>query len=260
MKYSVYIGCFVLLLQSCKITEVNKNGNHQMKRPNIVYIMADDHAEQAISAYGHPISKLAPTPNIDRIAKEGVLFRNNFCTNSICGPSRAVVLTGKFSHVNGFKMNGNRFDGNQQTFPKLLQKAGYKTAVIGKWHLDVLPQGFDYWNILTDQGNYYNPDFISERLETKTVDTTRIEGYVTDIITNEGLAYLKKIKNSNQPFMLMLQHKAPTETGCQRYVMPTNLIPFNSRYQIHTLPITKGPKVQKISCKLFTKICMKGMT
>ncbi|WP_026714900.1 sulfatase family protein [Flavobacterium daejeonense] len=209
MRYLVYIGCFILLLQSCKIKEVKKESNHQMKRPNIVYIMADDHAEQAISAYGHPISKLAPTPNIDRIAKEGVLFRNNFCTNSICGPSRAVILTGKFSHVNGFKMNGNHFDGNQQTFPKLLQKAGYKTAVIGKWHLDALPQGFDYWNILTDQGNYYNPDFISERVDTKIVDTTRVEGYVTDIITNEGLAYLKKIKKSKQPFMLMLQHKAP---------------------------------------------------
>jgi len=171
--------------------------------------MADDHAEQAISAYGHPISQLAPTPNIDRIATEGALFKNNFCTNSICGPSRAVVLTGKFSHVNGFRMNGNKFDGSQQTFPKLLQKAGYSTAVIGKWHLDGLPEGFDYWKILTDQGNYYNPDFITVNASTKRADTTRVQGYATDIITQDGIAYLNSVKDSNRPFMLMLQHKAP---------------------------------------------------
>ncbi|WP_340155697.1 sulfatase [uncultured Winogradskyella sp.] len=208
---------FILLIclsvfQSCKNEDNKALDNSEIEnyqRPNIIYIMADDHAEQAISAYGHPISQLAPTPNIDRIANEGALFKNNFCTNSICGPSRAVVLTGKFSHVNGFKMNGNRFDGSQQTFPKLLQKAGYNTAMIGKWHLHGKPEGFDYWNILTDQGNYYNPDFISPNKVAKTIDTTRVEGYATDIITEEGLAYLKRVKDSDQPFMLMLQHKAP---------------------------------------------------
>ncbi|GAA3653161.1 hypothetical protein GCM10022397_42170 [Flavivirga jejuensis] len=171
--------------------------------------MADDHATQAISAYGHPISQLAPTPNIDRIANEGAIFKNNFCTNSICGPSRAVILTGKHSHVNGFRMNGNHFDGNQQTYPKLLQKAGYKTAMFGKWHLHGIPQGFDYWNILQDQGNYYNPNFISVNEQTKTVDTTMVIGYATDIVTEDALSYLEKIKNDNQPFMLMVQHKAP---------------------------------------------------
>lgn len=179
------------------------------ERPNIVYIMADDHAEQAISAYGHTVSKLAPTPNIDRIANEGVLFKNNFCTNSICGPSRAVILTGKLSHVNGFRMNGDHFDGNQQTFPKLLQKAGYTTAMIGKWHLHGLPQGFDYWNILTDQGNYYNPDFISINPESQSADTSRIEGYATDIITEDAIGFLNSAKDNGKPFMMMVHHKAP---------------------------------------------------
>ncbi|MGS2725277.1 sulfatase family protein [Psychroserpens sp. BH13MA-6] len=209
MRYFIVIGLSLLVLLSCKKEAKPSEVATVTKRPNIIYIMADDHAEQAISAYGHPISQLAPTPNIDRIAKEGALFKNNFCTNSICGPSRAVVLTGKFSHVNGFRMNGNRFDGSQQTFPKLLQKAGYQTAMIGKWHLHGNPEGFDYWNILQDQGNYYNPDFISLNPETKSADTTRIEGYATDIITEEGLSYLKSVKDSDKPFMLMLQHKAP---------------------------------------------------
>ncbi|WP_179004815.1 sulfatase family protein [Winogradskyella forsetii] len=210
MRYLILTLVVLFAFLSCKDNVEEKKEEVKPKpRPNIVYIMADDHAEQAISAYGHPISQLAPTPNIDRIANEGALFKNNFCTNSICGPSRAVVLTGKFSHVNGFRMNGDQFDGSQQTFPKLLQKAGYNTAVIGKWHLHGLPQGFDYWKILTDQGNYYNPDFISVNEETKVADTTRIEGYTTDIITQDGLAYLNSVKDSNKPFMLMLQHKAP---------------------------------------------------
>lgn len=200
----------ILLFTAC--SEGNKKqveNETASKRPNIIYIMADDHAEQAISAYGHPVSQLAPTPNIDRIAAEGALFENNFCTNSICGPSRAVVLTGKFSHVNGFRMNGERFNGDQQTFPKLLQQAGYKTGIVGKWHLAGYPQGFDYWNILTDQGNYYNPDFLKVDTATNQVDTTRIHGYATDIITEEALQFLKNAEGSDQPFMLMIHHKAP---------------------------------------------------
>ena len=206
MKTIVYVCIIVVMFQSCKEKEASVQ-EHQ--RPNIIFIMADDHAIQAISAYGHPLSKLAPTPNIDRIAKEGAIFMDNFCTNSICGPSRAVILTGKFSHINGFRMNGDTFDSNQLTFPKLLQKAGYNTAMIGKWHLGGIPQGFNYWHILTDQGNYYNPDFISINEKTKHIDTTRIEGYATDLITDDAIKHLDKVKNSKQPFMLMLHHKAP---------------------------------------------------
>ena len=192
-------------LISCKNNSEEKelDKDQKKKRPNIVFIMTDDHAAQAISAYGHPVSKLAPTPNIDRIANNGVKFNNNFCTNSICGPSRAVILTGKHSHLNGFRMNGETFDGSQPTLPKYLKEAGYQTALFGKWHLHGSPQGFDDWNILVDQGNYYNPDFIKNK------DTTRIEGYATDIITEMGLDWLKNNREKEKPFMLMVQHKAP---------------------------------------------------
>lgn len=209
MKPLHLIWVLLVVFYSCKKESDQPATLPKHKRPNIIFIMADDHAEEAISAYGSKLSQLAPTPNIDRIAKEGALFKNNFCTNAICGPSRAVILTGKFSHINGFRMNGERFDGDQQTFPKLLQKAGYQTAIIGKWHLYGYPQGFDYWNILEDQGHYYNPDFISINEATNKADTTRIEGYATDIITNDALAYLNKVKHSKRPFMLMIHHKAP---------------------------------------------------
>lgn len=186
--------------------------------------MADDHAIQAISAYGHAVSKLAPTPNIDRLANEGALFLHNYCTNSICGPSRAVILTGKHSHINGFRMNGEIFDGNQQTFPKLLQQSGYHTAIVGKWHLHGYPQGFEYWNILNDQGNYYNPQFIRQQdttlLNKKSIDTTAhwnadlpdtmiVEGYATDLITEYAIDYIRQVKDDSKPFMLMVHHKAP---------------------------------------------------
>ncbi|WP_303318449.1 sulfatase [Flavivirga abyssicola] len=209
MKKLIYIVLIATVFQSCKGEKKETQIGSTKVRPNIIFIMADDHATQAISAYGHPISQLAPTPNIDRIANEGAIFKNNFCTNSICGPSRAVILTGKHSHINGFRMNGDRFDGNQQTFPKLLQKAGYKTAMFGKWHLHGVPQGFDYWNILQDQGNYYNPNFISMNTQTQKVDTTMVKGYATDIVTEDAIRYLDEIKDSETPFMLMVQHKAP---------------------------------------------------
>ena len=208
MKNIIYILLITIAFQSCK-NKKKEVAVESSKRPNIIFIMADDHATQAISVYGHPISQLAPTPNIDRIANEGAIFKNNFCTNSICGPSRAVILTGKHSHINGFKMNGDRFDGSQQTFPKLLKNAGYKTAVIGKWHLHGIPEGFDYWNILQDQGNYYNPNFVAVNPETKKVDTTMIQGYATDIVTEDAIRYLEKIKDDTAPFMMMVQHKAP---------------------------------------------------
>ncbi len=185
VQYIFLLLVFASIL-SCNEGSKKKEKQEEPKRPNIVFIMTDDHAAQAISAYGHPLSKLAPTPNIDRIANNGARFNTNFCTNSICGPSRAVILTGKHSHLNGFRMNGNVFDGSQPTLPKYLKEAGYQTALFGKWHLHGLPQGFDEWNILVDQGNYYNPDFIKEG------DTTRIEGYATDIVTEMGLEWLKE--------------------------------------------------------------------
>ena len=170
--------------------------------PNILYIMSDDHGYQAISAYN---DKLIQTPNLDRLADEGVIFRNSFVTNSICGPSRAVMLTGKHSHQNGMRDNSSKFDGSQQTFPKLLQNAGYQTAMVGKWHLKSDPTGFDYWNILPGQGQYYNPDFI-EMGEKK-----RIDGYVTNITTDIALNWLDK-RDAEKPFCLLLHHKAPHRT------------------------------------------------
>lgn len=129
-------------------------------RPNIVFVFSDDHATQAISAYGGRLADVAPTPHLDRIAEEGMRFTRCMVTNSICGPSRATILTGKYSHLNGFYKNeATKFDGSQQTFPKLLQRAGYETAIIGKWHLASDPTGFDHWEILPGQGSYYNPDF-----------------------------------------------------------------------------------------------------
>src|SRR5688500_9911422 len=143
-------------------------------RPNILFIMSDDHAAHAISAYG---SKVNQTPNIDRVAREGMLFRNAYVPNSICTPSRATILTGKYSHLNGSYHVGQRFDGTQQTFPILLQKAGYQTAVVGKWHLVSEPTGFDYWNVPVGQGPYYNPLMIDNGTNGKR------EGYTMDIIT-----------------------------------------------------------------------------
>lgn len=175
------------------------------KQPNILFIFSDDHALQAITAYGN--SRYAghfQTPNIDRLAKEGALFVNSFCANSICGPSRACVLTGKHSVRNGFIDNSSRFDGAQPTVNKYLGAAGYETAVIGKWHLGTSPVGFDHWEILPGQGSYWNPDFIQMDGTTK-----RFEGYVTDIITDKTLDWLAHREDKDRPFLLMSQHKAP---------------------------------------------------
>ena len=176
-------------------------------RPNILFIFTDDHAVQSIGAYGSTINE---TPHIDRLAQEGGIFLNSFCSNSICGPSRASVLTGKHSHKNGFYTNarGARFDGSQMTFPKLLQEAGYATALIGKWHLNSDPTGFDHWEILPGQGSYYNPDlYASEGRE----DIKRYEGYVTDVIVDLSLEWLDE-RDPDKPFLLMCQQKAPHRT------------------------------------------------
>ena len=175
------------------------------KKPNILFIFSDDHAYQAISAYGGMLKDYAPTPNIDKIANDGMLFNRCLVTNSICGPSRAAIISGKYGHLNGFVSNegGTKFDGSQVTFPKLMQEAGYSTGIIGKWHLGSEPTGFDYWEVLPGQGFYYNPMF-------KTKDGVHTEsGYVTELITEKALNYIKDANAENKPFMLMMQHKAP---------------------------------------------------
>ncbi len=171
------------------------------KRPNIVFIMSDDHAYQAISAYSN---RLIETPNIDRIAKMGMLFTNATVTNSICAPSRATILTGKHSHLNGKIDNDFPFDTTNVTFPQLFQEAGYQTAMFGKLHFGNAPKGFDQYKILPGQGSYYNPDFI-----TKNEGTIRVEGYVTDIITDMTLDWLEEERNPTDPFLLFYLHKAP---------------------------------------------------
>ena len=169
-------------------------------RPNIIFIFSDDHAYQAISAYGSMVNQ---TPNIDRLAHEGMLFRNALVTNSLCAPSRAVIQTGKYSHINGVLDNRNIFDNTQQTFPKILRAAGYQTAMFGKWHLKSEPTGFDVWKVLPGQGNYYNPDFRVPG------GKERIEGYVTDIIADLAINFLDKKRDRSKPFLLMMQNKAP---------------------------------------------------
>ncbi|MCM8542099.1 MAG: sulfatase [Lentisphaeraceae bacterium] len=186
---------YSVLLLSCFFAVLAED-----KRPNIVFIFSDDHAYQAISAYG---SKINQTPNIDRIAAEGMIFNKCYVTNSICGPSRAVIQTGKHSHLNGFYRNGLTFNGDQQTFPKLLQKAGYQTAIIGKWHLKSVPQGYDYSEVLIGQGPYYNPKMMKNGKKTSHV------GYTSDIIADLTVKWLKEGRSSDKPFMLMMQHKAP---------------------------------------------------
>lgn len=171
----------------------------QTRRPNILLLFTDDHAYQAISAYD---GRLNQTPNIDRIAREGMRFDNCVVTNSICAPSRATILTGKYSHLNGVLDNVIEFNGAQQTFPKLMQKAGYQTALFGKWHLKSDPTGFDAWEVLPGQGNYYNPDFLTP------TGKKRREGYCTDVVNGLAMDWIKN-RDKNKPFMMMCQHKAP---------------------------------------------------
>ena len=174
----------------------------EQERPNIIFIMTDDHTTQAMSCYG---GNLIETPNMDRIADEGMRFDNCYATNALSGPSRACILTGKFSHRNGFTDNASTFDGSQLTFPKVMRENGYATGVVGKWHLISKPQGFDHWSILlgqNEQGNYFKPVFY----ENGTV--VKEDGYVTDVITDKAIEFIDEV-HDEKPFMLMLHHKAP---------------------------------------------------
>ena len=182
-------------------------GGRESGRPNIVYIMTDDHAYQTVGAYGHPISRLAPTPNIDRLAREGMLFREAFVENSISAPSRATLLTGVYSHRHGqTTLSYGIMDTTLVHFPELLRAEGYLTAIFGKWHLSVEPKGFDHYDLLWDQGEYYNPVMRTPETGGRYV---RQEGYATDIITDHALAWLDARRDDDAPFCLMIHHKAP---------------------------------------------------
>ena len=175
-------------------------GGQRETRPNILLILTDDHATHAVSAYG---SVLNETPNIDRLAAEGMLFRNAFVTNSICAPSRATILTGQFGHLNGVPTNRDTLNSTSVIFPRLLRDAGYQTAIVGKWHLQVEAEGFDHFEVLRGQGTYYNPIFYTP------TDTVAYVGYTTDVITDRALAWLEDSRDPDRPFLLMYQHKAP---------------------------------------------------
>ncbi len=172
---------------------------------NIIHIMTDDHSYQTISAYGHPISQLAPTPNLDRLAAEGMLFRKAFVENSLSTPSRACLMTGLYSHQNGQRQLGKGIDSSKVFFSEILQKHGYQTGVVGKWHMQCEPKGFDYYKILWDQGNYYNPDFKSKNSNGEYI---REEGYATTLITDHAITFLEE-RDHNKPFCLLVHHKAP---------------------------------------------------
>ena len=192
MNKSIRIYLLIIICFSSCTTKV--------EQPNIIFIMSDDHAFQAVSAYGHNLNN---TPNIDRIAQEGAIFNKGFVTNSICAPSRAVMLTGKHSFINGKVDNIQPYNWNQPNFAKSLQKGGYETALVGKIHLRGEPQGFDFWSVLPGQGHYYNPVFIENG------DTIQIEGHVTPITTEKSLDWLKNKRDQNKPFLLLYHQKAP---------------------------------------------------
>ena len=200
LLYSLTGAAALTSLSSCK---ANKEAEAP-KKMNIIYIMSDDHSYQTISAYDQ---RYIHTPNIDRIGNEGVRFTNSFVANSISGPSRACMLTGKHSHANGFINNSTTFNGDQLTFPKLLQQNGYQTAMIGKWHLVSDPQGFDHWEILPGQGDYYNPTFIQMNGE-----RVQVEGYATNIITDKAIDWIENQRDESKPFCMLLHHKAPHRT------------------------------------------------
>lgn len=205
---SIRIIFFILVtivFNSCINKEKPKNVSEfsdlsEKTKPNILFIITDDHAYQALSAYD---KRFINTPNIDRLAKEGILFNNAYVTNSICSPSRAVALTGKFSHLNSVRDNLDVFDTLQVTFPRILQKEGYETAIYGKWHLKSKPNGFNFWEVLPDQGHYYHPDFLTSKGKIKT------KGYVSNVITDKAIGYLDSLRDKEKPFMLMYNHKAP---------------------------------------------------
>jgi len=216
----------VLLLTAFLPSDLSAVERSANQRPNILFIFADDLTCQALSSFGDH-RQLLETPHIDRLAREGMRFDRCLVTNSICGPSRATILTGKYSHKNGFYNNStSSFDSSQTTFPKLLQSAGYQTAVIGKWHLVSDPTGFDHWHVLPGQGIYYNPPMI------RMGETIEHRGYVTDLITDLSLEWLEK-RDRDRPFLLMTQHKAPH----REWSPPTRLLGWDAN-RVYPEPAT----------------------
>lgn len=197
MKKSNY-----LLLLVAFVVTVNISFAQNKSQPNIIVILSDDHAYQAISAYNDRLAQIAPTPNIDQLANEGIRFDRSYVGNSICAPSRATLLTGTHSHINGILTLKEHFNGEQPTIANILQKVGYETSIIGKWHLKSEPVGFSYWDILMDQGDYYNSDFKT------TKGITQNKGYVTDVITNKAINWLETIRKKESPFMMIVGNKA----------------------------------------------------
>ncbi|WP_075603699.1 sulfatase family protein [Saccharicrinis aurantiacus] len=211
---SILVVLMLLLTVSCTTKKTS------ITKPNIIYIMSDDHCAQAIGAYKMRLAELNPTPTIDRIAKEGILFQNAFCTNAICTPSRASILTGQYSQTNGVMDLSGRIGADKQYLPKELKKLGYETAMVGKWHLKEAPEAFDYYNVLPGQGDYHNPTLYARtgnslstiRFEedlVRDVYATKYEGHSSDVITNLSIDWLKNKRDKSKPFFLMHHFKAP---------------------------------------------------
>ena len=202
MKILKQLITYILLL-GFVVVSCTKPNNKQA-RPNIIWLFSDDHAYQALGAYADRFQQLNPTPNLDRLAKEGMLFEKAYVANSICAPSRATLLTGKHSHINGKVDNRVPFNHNQEQFQKILQQHGYQTAMVGKIHLDGKLQGFNYWEVLPGQGNYWNPEFVTEK------DTTHYKGrHSSEVITERAINWLENGRDTNNPFMMMVHYKAP---------------------------------------------------
>ncbi|MDU1890312.1 MAG: sulfatase [Dysgonomonas sp.] len=208
MKYNyLRVQLALLAVGPGIVSSFASDGKTENKRPNIIFIMSDDHSYQAISAYGHPISRVAPTPHIDRIAQSGMVFDKAFVENSISTPSRATLLTGMYSEHHGQTHFGFGLDTTKTFFSECLQQAGYQTSVFGKWHVNAEPKGFDYYDILYDQGDYYNPEFRTPKTNGKYI---RERGYATTLITDHAIKWLDEAtQDTEKPFCMVLLHKAP---------------------------------------------------
>ena len=218
-NYIIVFSLAILGFTSC--AQKFKSNLKETKKPNIIYIMADDHTTQGFGVYGSRLASLNPTPTIDRIGKEGIIFDNAFCTNSICTPSRASIMTGQYGQVNGVKDLGGILPVDRQYLAHEMKNLGYNTAIVGKWHLKDAPEAFDYYNVLPGQGDYHNPTLYSneetgekksmrfEKGLTREVNATTYKGHSSDVITDKSLEWLDEKRDKSKPFFLMHHFKAP---------------------------------------------------